>query len=91
MVSALGGTKQDPRVDSLGNINLIQAALKSKVQRFIMVSSVGAGGSRFSVTESGFKYLEPVLIEKTKAEEELKVKSNVDLYSIDYLCLVSWR
>eukprot|EP00210_Caulerpa_lentillifera_P001402 g1347.t1 len=72
VVSALGGTKNDPKVDSIGNVNLIRAAVKAKVQKFVLVSSVGAGGSISSISESGFKYLEPVLIEKTKAEEELK-------------------
>ncbi len=42
----LGGTTADPRVDSEGNINVIDAAIKKGVKKFILVTSVGCGNSK---------------------------------------------
>ncbi len=36
----------DPRVDSEGNINIIEAAIKKGVKKFILVTSVGCGDSK---------------------------------------------
>ncbi len=46
VVCTLGGTTADPRVDSEGNINVIDAAIKKGVKKFILVTSVGCGNSK---------------------------------------------
>eukprot|EP00210_Caulerpa_lentillifera_P008573 g8178.t1 len=72
VVSTLGGTPSDPQVDSIGNINVIQAALAAKVKRFVLVTSVGVGNSKDAITDRMHEILGPVLVEKAKAEDELK-------------------
>lgn len=46
MVCTLGGSVADPRVDNEGNINIIDAAIKKGVKKFILVTSVGCGDSK---------------------------------------------
>ena len=46
VVSTIGGTTADPAADSLGNINLIEAALRHGVKKFVLVTSIGTGDSR---------------------------------------------
>ena len=46
VITTIGGTTKSPEADSQGNINLIEAALKKGVRKFIMVSSIGAGDSK---------------------------------------------
>lgn len=46
VVSTLGGSPADPAVDSLGNINLINAAINNGVERFVLVTSIGTGDSK---------------------------------------------
>ena len=57
-----------------GNINLIRAAAKAGVKRFVLVTSIGAGDSKDAPPKQVYDVLKRVLEEKTKAEEELKVK-----------------
>ena len=47
VVSTIGGTTADPAADSLGNINLIEAALRHGVKKFVLVTSIGTGDSRW--------------------------------------------
>ena len=75
VISTIGGTTADPSADSQGNINLIEAAMKHGVQKFILVTSIGTGDSKGAVSEDVYKALEPVLKEKEKAEEKLKGSS----------------
>eukprot|EP00899_Mesostigma_viride_P020142 jgi/Mesvir1/28129/Mv04704-RA.2 len=72
VVSTVGGTPSDARVDGEGNINVINAAKKAGVKRFILVTSVGTGDSKGAVSEQTYNVLKTVLIEKEKAEEYLK-------------------
>ncbi|GLI62108.1 hypothetical protein VaNZ11_004691, partial [Volvox africanus] len=72
VVCTLGGTVADPRVDSEGNINVIDAAIKKGVKKFILVTSVGCGDSKDAPGERVYNILKPVLMEKDKAEEHLK-------------------
>jgi len=72
VISTIGGTTADPSADSQGNINLIEAAMKHGVQKFILVTSIGTGDSKGAVSDDVYKVLEPVLKEKEKAEEKLK-------------------
>jgi len=45
-VSRLGGSTQNPTVDSQGNINVIEAALAKGVKKFILVTSIGCGDTK---------------------------------------------
>jgi len=45
-VSTLGGSTQNPTVDSQGNINVIEAALAKGVKKFILVTSIGCGDTK---------------------------------------------
>eukprot|EP00850_Spirogloea_muscicola_P009810 SM000056S17928 [mRNA] locus=s56:156474:159363:- [translate_table: standard] len=71
VLSSVGGGMTDINVDSEGNINLIDAAKKAGVQRFVLVSSIGAGASAQAVPENQMQALGPVLEEKEKAEAHL--------------------
>lgn len=57
-----------------GNINLIEAAAKKGVKRFILLTSIGVGDSKDAPPQQVYDVLKPVLIEKGKAEERLKVR-----------------
>lgn len=71
VVSTVGGGLEDIKVDSLGNMNVIEAAEKAGVPRFVLVSSIGAGSSRAAVPGKEMEVLGPVLVEKEKSEERL--------------------
>lgn len=72
VVSSLGGTLEtDVSVDSVGNINAIDGAKAAGVDRFILVSSIGAGDSRAGSPKGMLRVLGPVLVEKEKAERHL--------------------
>ena len=72
VVSTIGGLPKDgERADYLGNKNLIDAADKAGVQRFILVSSIGSGESAVALPPQAMETLRPVLIEKEKAEKHL--------------------
>jgi len=58
-----------------GNINLIEAAAKKGVKKFILLTSIGVGDSKDAPPEQVYDVLKPVLIEKGKAEEKLKVST----------------
>lgn len=72
VVSTIGGTPADPTADSQGNINLIEAAAKKGVKKFILLTSIGVGDSKDAPPAQVYDVLKPVLIEKGKAEERLK-------------------
>ena len=55
----------------MGNKNLIDAAVKAGVQKFILVSSIGSGNSAAALQPQVLETLGPVLIEKEKAENHL--------------------
>ena len=57
-----------------GNINLIEAAAKKGVKKFILVTSIGTGDSKDAPPTQVYDVLKPVLLEKEKAEEALKVR-----------------
>lgn len=71
-ISTVGGLPQDGvRADYLGNRNLIDAAVKAGIKRFILVSSIGAGESAAALSPQVLQTLGPVLVEKEKAEAHL--------------------
>jgi nucleoside-diphosphate-sugar epimerase len=72
VISTVGGLPQDgERADYLGNKNLIDAALKAGVQKFILVSSIGSGNSAVALPPQALETLGSVLAEKEKAENHL--------------------
>jgi uncharacterized protein YbjT (DUF2867 family) len=72
VISTIGGLPKDgERADYLGNKNLIDAAVKAGVQKFILVSSIGSGNSAAALQQQVLETLGPVLIEKEKAENHL--------------------
>ena len=72
VVSTIGGTPGDPSADSVGNINLVEAAVAKGVKKFVLVTSIGCGDSRDAPPAQVFDVLKPVLLEKDKAEAALR-------------------
>ena len=72
VISTIGGLPSDvERPDYPGNRNLIDAAVKAGVQKFILVSSIGAGNSVVAASPQVLAVLGKVLAEKDKAEQHL--------------------
>lgn len=72
VISTIGGIPKDSeRADYLGNKNLIDAAVKAGVKKFILISSIGSGNSANAIPPQALETLKPVLIEKEKAEQYL--------------------
>ena len=72
VISTIGGLPQDgQRADYLGNKNLIDIAVKAKVKKFILISSIGSGESVVALSPQVLSTLGEVLKEKEKAEKHL--------------------
>ncbi|MEG4860701.1 SDR family oxidoreductase [Microcoleus sp. K1-B6] len=72
VISTIGSLPKDREIsDYWGNKNLIDAAVKAGVQKFILVSSIGSGNSVGALPPQALETLRPVLIEKEKAENHL--------------------
>jgi nucleoside-diphosphate-sugar epimerase len=72
IISTVGGLpKEGQRADYWGNKNLVDAALKAGVQKFILVSSIGSGNSAGALPPPALEALRPVLIDKDRAEQYL--------------------
>ncbi|MHC5859817.1 SDR family oxidoreductase [Nostoc sp.] len=72
IISTIGGLPTDgERADYPGNRNLIDAAVKAGVQKFILISSIGAGNSVVALSPQVLAALGTVLVEKDKAEQHL--------------------
>ncbi|HJP38420.1 MAG TPA: SDR family oxidoreductase [Gammaproteobacteria bacterium] len=72
VISTLGGSLEAGfAVDSVGNINAIDGARAAQVERFVLVTSLGAGDSRAAAPTKMLKTLSAVLLEKEKAERHL--------------------
>src|SRR4028119_1181423 len=72
VISTIGSLPKDgEKADYWGNKNLIDAAVKAGVQKFILVSSIGSGNSAAALQPQVLETLGPVLIEKEKAENHL--------------------
>lgn len=72
VISTIGGVPKDAqRADYLGNKNLIDAAVKARVRKFILISSLGTAESAIAIPPQALESLKPVLIEKEKAEKYL--------------------
>lgn len=72
IISTIGGVPQDgQRADYLGNKYLIDAAKQAGIQRFILVSSIGAGATKAALPDRAYQALAPLLAEKERAENAL--------------------
>jgi uncharacterized protein YbjT (DUF2867 family) len=72
VISTMGGQPVGgQRVDFWGNKNLIDAAVKAQIQRFLLVTSIGCGESVGALAPHVLEALAPVLAEKEKAEQHL--------------------
>ncbi|MBE9207727.1 SDR family oxidoreductase [Nostoc sp. LEGE 06077] len=72
VISTIGGLPTDTeKPDYLANKNLIDAAIKARVQKFILVTSIGTGNSVGALPPQALAVLQPVLVEKDKAEQYL--------------------
>lgn len=72
VISTLGGLPTDQeKPDYLGNKNIIDAAVKAGVQKFILVTSIGTGNSVGALSPQALNALQTVLVEKDKAEQHL--------------------
>eukprot|EP00250_Pteridium_aquilinum_P001317 c11526_g1_i1 orf=98-1051(+) len=72
VVCTVGGGIKNTEVDKDGCINVMRAAKKAGVKRFILVSSIGVGDSVKAINEQTLQVLKLVLEAKFGAEEELK-------------------
>ena len=75
IVSLVGGRpfRSDPPPDWDGNRNLIDAARAAGVRRFVLVSSIGAGGSRAAAPWIARLILGRFMKLKTQAEDYLRL------------------
>lgn len=72
VISTIGGLPQDGiKPDYPGNKNLIDVAVGAGVKKFILVTSIGTGNSVSALSPQTLAVLQPVLIEKDKAEQHL--------------------
>ncbi|MGA7932337.1 MAG: SDR family oxidoreductase [Kovacikia sp.] len=72
VISTVGGKPTDgERADFKGNQNLIDAAVKAGVKKFILVSSIGSGNSAPALPLQALETLGSVLAEKEQAENHL--------------------
>lgn len=82
VVSTVGGSVADPSADGTGNINLIEAAARKGVKKFVLVTSIGCGDSRDAPGDQVYQVLKPVLVEKDKAEAALRAHSDKMAFTI---------
>ena len=73
VITTMGGLPSDrgERADCEGNKNLIDAAVKAGVKKFILVSSIGSGNSVVAIAPQVLQTLGAILKEKEKAEQHL--------------------
>lgn len=72
VISTIGGLPADgKRADYEGNRNLIDAAVKAGVKKFVLVTSIGSGDSVVALPPRALEALGAVLADKEKAEQHL--------------------
>jgi nucleoside-diphosphate-sugar epimerase len=72
IISTIGGIAQaGQRTDYLGNKHLIDAAKNAGIQRFILVSSLGAGATKDAIPPQAYQSLAAIIAEKERAENHL--------------------
>ncbi|MEM6448758.1 MAG: SDR family oxidoreductase [Cyanobacteria bacterium P01_D01_bin.105] len=77
VISSIGGLPNDSgtRPDFEGNKNLIDAAIASGTNRYILISSIGSGNSACALPPQALETLGSVLKEKAQAEAYLATSS----------------
>ncbi|MBD1824495.1 SDR family oxidoreductase [Cyanobacteria bacterium FACHB-DQ100] len=72
VISTIGGLPAEgKRADFEGNRNLVDAAVKAGVKKFVLVTSIGSGESVVALPPRALEALGAVLKEKEKAEQHL--------------------
>mmetsp|Transcript_10145 Transcript_10145/g.31042 ORF Transcript_10145/g.31042 Transcript_10145/m.31042 type:complete len:239 (-) Transcript_10145:2965-3681(-) len=69
---SLAFEEKTERVDYLGSVNLVDAAVNAGVKRFILVSALGAGDSESAVPAQVMDTMRPMLMDKSRSELYLK-------------------
>jgi len=72
IISTLGGHSEAGRVDSVGNINLINEAESAGFRRFVLVTSIGCGEMAPYASNRARQAFGHVVAEKTRAEDHLR-------------------
>ncbi len=72
IISTIGGiTQAGQRTDYLGNKHLINVAKNAVINRFILVSSLGAGATKDAIPSQVYQSLADIIAEKERAENYL--------------------
>jgi nucleoside-diphosphate-sugar epimerase len=72
VISTLGSQPGDRQlIDFVGNQHLVDAAVKAKAKKFILVSSIGTGNSADAIPPREREIIGAILAEKEKAEDYL--------------------
>jgi len=74
LISAIGSRKpfsgkENDKIDNMGNQNLARAAKAKGLERFVVISSIGVGNSRKSVSFMNKVFMGPILKAKQKSED----------------------
>lgn len=77
VIDTVGGKRGEPRPDFVGTRNIVDAAAKAAVRRYIFVTAIGSGDSRAAVGPKVIEFLGAVLAEKTRGENYL-IASGLD-------------
>jgi nucleoside-diphosphate-sugar epimerase len=72
IISTIGGiTQAGQRTDYLGNKHLIDVAKNAGINKFILVSSLGAGATKDAIPSQVYQSLAAIIAEKERAENYL--------------------
>lgn len=78
-VTTLGGKLPDGRlIDYVGNSCVVEQAGILGCERIVLVTSVGCGETKAALAPPTYKVLEEFLVEKNKAERDLRMYTNLD-------------
>lgn len=77
IVMSLGGKRGEPRPDLIGANNVTDAAKRHGVSRVLMITAIGCGDSKTTVSANVIKFLGEILAAKTEAEDYL-MQSGLD-------------
>jgi len=78
ILSQDGSRVEGKRIDYIGNSNVVEQAGILGVERIILVTSVGCGKTKDAVSPLVYKTLEYILVQKDKAERDLRTYTNLD-------------
>jgi len=72
VVTTIGCLSCDPPPDYMGNANVIAAAMEAGIDRFVLVTTIGAGDSAGALPELSARVLAKTVPLKTHAEDDLR-------------------